>query len=161
MIGETPSAMLDLADAFTQINQALSSSENDMYRYSRAARYRRQIAINRAQMFIKGDDDSHAVDILRQNVKFCEQAAPDYLPEALGELSLSEYRAHEYQHAAKHAFLSLNQLRYIGAVSAIHSVRKVLIASLACMELTEEAHSLAASFNMDPLGLRISASSLS
>ncbi|WP_143242522.1 hypothetical protein [Bifidobacterium bohemicum] len=148
-------ALLDAAmiKAESYINEALKQYDSTSEQYSRAARYKSQISINRAQIAVKNSTLSKACDILKEDVTFCGQYASEYLPEAEGELSLVKYKACKFNDALSCAVLALNGFKYIGALNAITEARKILIAALAKLGNQRLAHELVRRFNSDPLGV--------
>jgi tetratricopeptide (TPR) repeat protein len=145
----------DLQLARENVDTVLKTNKDNAPVFSRAARYCGQIVIDQAQLALREKNTKEAVSLLLNSVRFCAKISSEYLPEAMGELALTEYCAGHFHHAIQWSVRALDQFKYIGAINAIHSVRETLIASLTKIDKTEYANQLAATFSTDPLGLYI------
>lgn len=154
MKGSSVTASVELKEAVKCLDRVQDSAYLNSNIKNKANRYRAQVYINMAQLNVSDKNYSRAEKILRESVEFCAKFSPEYVSESLGELAIIYFLLRDYDGCISYACAALNQLRYIGAVSAIKAVRKVLIASLMKQNRREYALEVARNFQLDPIGIQ-------
>lgn len=141
-----------LQEAEELLKQFLSTSAASPLEVSMGARYASQIAINAAQIRVLQDDFAGAVKKLRDNCGFVAKTAPEYLAEALSELSCALYYSGDYRGAISVAGHAFGRLFFLGAVNSMNTLRKIVVASYHSLGAEEAAEAVARTLERDPLG---------
>lgn len=128
--GDLQEALFTLRQAKSILQEALKSACLSDVEKSMAARYVSQISINIAQIHVNSEAYDEAVLVLRNNLSIVSRYAPEFIAEALSELSAVLYYSGDYETSFRVGMSSFGYLFHLGNIKAIKVVRKIVSAAL-------------------------------
>ena len=103
------------------IGRSLSEQER-----SQAIRYKSQIAINEAQIYIKQGNRQSAIKVLKENLDYIQEKAPEYVCEASGCLAYALFLEGNFNDSIEYAKKSIREYSLIGDLKGLKNTREIL-----------------------------------
>ena len=120
-------ALLD--DAILMIDLCKEKLSNNKKRIDYAMRYKSQIVINKAQLYVFRNDYSNAIEIMLENIKEIKYYAPDYLAECYATIAYIYYLLEDYGNAIDFGKQAITLYLDIGSLTKAKIVRDILVSA--------------------------------
>ncbi|MDO5747986.1 MAG: hypothetical protein Q4P66_10075 [Actinomycetaceae bacterium] len=147
-LNEHDSALKYILSASTQCRQVIKN-ENITPEF---ARYYVQVALNKAELFVKMKAFDDAYSEYKDNIDFCSIYCHEYLSEAYAIGSIGLFRMNKYMQALNWSTIAINLICREASPRRLKVARKIRVACLCKMNILDLANKDAELIDKDPLG---------